>query len=164
MNLVTTLPMLLLSVLLLVSADLRADDSAVKQLEALGSYPAATGASDASSPAGSQTQDLQRNADELTHDFNMKRENNKVYEIVILGIVALVSLFMVLRFLTAKTSNSAPHIVNATGLICIIFGTIMLVLMAQSDQQLTAAVGILGAVAGYLFRSMHQGEDTKSRP
>lgn len=94
----------------------------------------------------------------------MKRENNKVYEIVILGIVALVSLFMVLRFLTAKTTNSGPHIVNATGLICIIFGTIMLVLMAQSDQQLTAAVGILGAVAGYLFRSMHQGEDTKSQP
>src|SRR5258706_14400536 len=111
MTLVTTLPMLLLSVLLLVSTDLRADDSAVKQLEVLGSYPAAIGASDASSPAGSQTQDLQRNADELTHDFNMKRENNKVYEIVILGIVALVSLFMVLRFLTAKTTNSAPHIV-----------------------------------------------------
>jgi hypothetical protein len=167
MKLIGTLPVLLLSALLLVASDLGADDTAVKQLEALGTYPTATRVSEAASPSpspsdSSQSEDVQRKADELTHEFNMRRENNKVYEIVILGVVALLSLFLVLRFLGAKSNTSAPHIVNATGLICIIFGTIMLVLMAQSDQQLTAAVGILGAVAGYLFRSMHQEEDAKT--
>jgi uncharacterized membrane protein len=150
-------------VLLLASSALSiAQDSVVKQLETAGSYETALRSSDVSAaPAASPVQDLQAKADQLTHEYKMRQESNKVYEIIILSLLALISLFLVLRFLTAKTPNAGPHIVNATGLICIIFGTILLVIMAQSDQQLTAAVGILGAVAGYLFRSMHRGDDGK---
>jgi len=36
-------------------------------------------------------------------------------------------------------------------LIIIVYGTIILVLVAEAEQQLTAAIGILGAIAGYLF-------------
>ena len=38
-----------------------------------------------------------------------------------------------------------------------------LVLMAETESQLTASVGILGAVAGYLFRSMHQDAEADSK-
>ena len=152
-----------LLVLLSVSSALcSAQDDAVKKLENAGSYTAAARVPDVpAQPTASPLQDLQAKADQLTHEFKMQQERNKVYEIMILSLLALCSLFLVLRFLGAKNPSSAPHIVNATGLICIIFGTILLVIMAQSDQQLTAAVGILGAVAGYLFRSLHQGGDKK---
>ncbi|MBK8890736.1 MAG: hypothetical protein IPN75_10250, partial [Dechloromonas sp.] len=56
------------------------------------------------------------------------------------------------------------HAVSATGLICIVFGTILLVLMAETETQLTASVGIIGAVAGYLFRSMHSDAEVKPNP
>jgi len=92
-------------------------------------------------------------ADRLTHEFRMREEDDKLYEIAILSTLALVSLFIVLRFITRKpgANYSATDIVNATGLIFIIFGTILLVIMADTEQQLTAAIGILGAVAGYIF-------------
>jgi len=58
-------------------------------------------------------------ADKLAHEFRMRQENDKLYEIAILSALAQVSLFIVLRFITAKTVYSASHIVNATGLIFI---------------------------------------------
>jgi hypothetical protein len=153
--------LVLLALMLVASTFANAEDNAVKQLDAAGSYDAALGASSAQPPPTTTPEHaLAANADQLTNSFKMLQETNKVYEIVILASLALISLFIVLYFLTAKTAYSGAHIVNASGLICIIWGTILLVLMAQSDQQMTAAVGILGAVAGYLFRSMHQGEDS----
>ena len=106
----------------------------------------------ASAPAPAST------ADRLTHEFRMRAEDDKLYEITILSALALLSLFIVLRFITRKpgTNYSATDIVNATGLIFIIFGTILLVIMADTDQQLTAAIGILGAVAGYIFGAIKQ--------
>ena len=97
-------------------------------------------------------------ADRLTHEYRMREEDNKLYEILILSALALLSLFIVLRFITRKpeTNYSATDIVNATGLIFIIFGTILLVIMADTDQQLTAAIGIMGAVAGYIFGAIKQ--------
>ena len=92
----------------------------------------------------------------------MREEDNKLYEIVILSALALVSLFIVLRFITRHPGISycATDIVNATGLIFIIFGTILLVIMADTEQQLTAAMGILGAVAGYIFGAIKQKAGT----
>ena len=160
-------------VALLLTGSVFADgqDAVVTKLESAANFETALRSADApASPSAvnGQTgngQDLQARADQLTHEYKMQQESNKVYEILILSGLALGSLFLVLRFIGAKSDNSGSHIVNATGLICIIFGTILLVIMAQSDQQLTAAVGILGAVAGYLFRSMHrqdeEGAETK---
>jgi hypothetical protein len=41
--------------------------------------------------------------------------------------------------------------------VLVIFATVLVVILAKVDQQLTAATGILGAIAGYLF-----GKTTKS--
>ncbi len=40
-----------------------------------------------------------------------------------------------------------------------LFGTIILVLIVDTNEQLTAAIGILGAVAGYLFRSAQENNN-----
>ena len=128
-------------------------------------YPASAPAQSAASaqptpapPTTAPTQAPAPTADRLTHEYRMREEDNKLYEILILSALALLSLFIVLRFITRKpeTNYSATDIVNATGLIFIIFGTILLVIMADTDQQLTAAIGILGAVAGYIFGAIKQ--------
>ena len=49
------------------------------------------------------------------------------------------------------SDKSATHVVSATGLIYIVFGTTILVVIANTEAQLTASMGILGAVAGYVF-------------
>jgi hypothetical protein len=134
-----------------------AADTPLQQAELAGLYPAAQQPAAPAAAEAPVVPEIAAKADELTHQYRMQQETNKIYEIGILSLLALVSLFLVLRFLSAQSRNSGPQIVNATGLICIIFGTILLVIMAHSDQQLTASMGILGAVAGYLFRSMHGG-------
>ncbi len=145
-----------LSLLLAAGANTCAADNLVKQLEAEGSYDQATRSADGQQPAADQ--DLRSQADQLTHEFRMRQETIKLYEIAILSGLALISLIIVLRFIAGRTDYSGTHIVTATGLIFIIFGTIMLVIMSENEEQMTAAIGILGAIAGYLFGAITRGK------
>jgi len=43
--------------------------------------------------------------------------------------------------------------VNAIGLVLVIEGTMFITVSALTSEQLTAPIGILGAIAGYLFGS-----------
>ncbi len=151
---------LILLALFTASAACRAADNDAKQLAKTHTYEKAmleamTGSGSLPAAADSATKDQTY---KLVHEFYMRREEVKLYEIAILSALALVSLFIVLRFITTKAAYSASHIVNATGLVFIIFGTILLVIMADTDEQLTAPIGILGAVAGYLFGSINRGK------
>jgi hypothetical protein len=153
--------------ILLYLAPCGAGEGEVGQLKAEGTYEAALRAKEVEQPSTFATvssalpNNGSRTADELTHEFRMTQQREKVYISVILGALALAAHFMALRFVRGKTeskgADSAPHIVNVTGLVYIIFGTIILVVLASTEQQLTAAIGILGAVAGYLFGTLPKG-------
>lgn len=96
--------------------------------------------------------------EELPPDIKRLRINNEFWYIVLLSALCVISLTIVLSFLKHK-DHSAKDIVNAAGLTLIIFGTIILVLVVSTSEQLTAAIGILGAIAGYLFRSVQGNEE-----
>ncbi|MDH5231842.1 MAG: hypothetical protein OEZ58_09005 [Gammaproteobacteria bacterium] len=90
------------------------------------------------------------------------RIENEFWYIVLLSALCVTTLTIVLTFLKDH-SHSAKDIVNATGLTLIIFGTIILVMVVNTSEQLTAAIGILGAIAGYLFRSVQDDSGSKSK-
>lgn len=82
--------------------------------------------------------------------YRMEEESNRlVLALSVMG-TGLLSLFLVLSYL--KSREAAPEtVVNGSGLVLVIFATVLVVILAKVDQQLTAATGILGTVAGYLF-------------
>ena len=89
--------------------------------------------------------------------------DNELWYVILLSLLSVASLIVALQFL--KMKNYKPRdVINITGLTLIIFGTIILVLVVDTSEQLTAAIGILGAVAGYLFRSAQEepGENNAS--
>lgn len=88
------------------------------------------------------------------------QSNNNFKIIITLCVVLLISLLLMLYFLRNRDSRD---IVSAVGLNLIIFGTVIMIMVAQTDQQLTAGAGILGAIAGYLFRSI-QSDDPRPAP
>jgi len=93
-------------------------------------------------------------------DIVKMRIDNEFWYILLLSALSLASLIVVLSFIRLNNeAYTSRDIVNAAGLILIIFGTIILVLVVNTSEQLTAAIGILGAIAGYLFRSV-QSEKT----
>lgn len=82
--------------------------------------------------------------------YRMEEEANR--RLLALSVMAtgILSLFLVLMYL--KSREAPPDtIVNGSGLVLVIFATVLVVILAKVDQQLTAATGILGAIAGYLF-------------
>ena len=93
----------------------------------------------------------------LKASANPAQVENEFYYVIILALLCLVSLSIVLTFLSKLKRDVQPRdIVSGAGLILIVFGTIILVLIVDTSEQLTAAIGILGAIAGYLFRSTQE--------
>jgi len=94
----------------------------------------------------------------LNATVNPAQVENEFYYVIILALLCLLSLSIVLTFLIRLKEDVQPRdIVSGAGLILIVFGTIILVLIVDTSEQLTAAIGILGAIAGYLFRSTQEG-------
>ena len=79
-------------------------------------------------------------------------KNRRLFILTLIG-AALISLVIVLGFLRLTGTASTETIVSGSGLVLVIYATVMVEVIAQSDQQLTATIGILGATAGYLFGS-----------
>jgi hypothetical protein len=97
-------------------------------------------------------------ANRLTHEFNMTQERYRLYECLALSVIVISSLATVLFFITRNKAYSATDIVNASGLILIIFGTIFLVVLTDAESQLSTGIGVMGAIAGYLFGKMQRND------
>ncbi len=117
---------------------------------------------------------LSERADELATEVQKKRDLYRFIEIIGIIVLGMVALYTVLHF-TLKADQArrerdpdAPgltpqDVLNVAGLILIIFGTLLVVMVADAEVQLTAAVGILGALAGYLFRGLHEKGDSRGQ-
>jgi uncharacterized BrkB/YihY/UPF0761 family membrane protein len=93
-----------------------------------------------------------------------QRVENELWYIIILSLLMVATLVVVLQYMKQQADHGAKDVVNAAGLVLVIFGTIMLVMVVQTSEQLTAAIGLLGAVAGYLFRSVQETGGKAARP
>jgi len=140
----------LLAALVLAMADAAAAQIATGRLDEIKREFAYNQAVKTSEPGGTANAPATEEDAKRYHEFRMQQQNDKVIFAGLLGALALAAHLLVLRFLP-RTVNSATHVVGATGLVYIVFGTIILVVIATTEAQLTAAMGILGAVAGYLF-------------
>lgn len=90
--------------------------------------------------------------DQLGQQWRLTRLEIRYKESILVSIMGLLSLGLILWRMTRKTSQcSGGDIIHASGLVLIIFGTLFLVVIVEVDEQLTASIGILGAIAGYLF-------------
>ena len=102
-------------------------------------------------------QDIAKNQlDVEQSQHTLKRIENEFWYVVILASLSIVSLLVVLHYLKLRPDSTPKDFVSATGLSLIVFGTIILVLIVDTSEQLTAAIGILGAIAGYLFRTAQE--------
>ncbi len=107
-------------------------------------------------------------ADKLLQEYRLAQEEYAYWEVMILAIMAVVSLTIVLTFMKLNGTCKPRDMVTTAGLILIIFSTIILVLVADSQEQISAAIGVLGAIAGYLFgsaaASSRKPEEKEKRP
>ena len=83
--------------------------------------------------------------------------NNLHYTIIMASLYAF-SLIIIIILMKMTPDHQAKDLVTIVGLISVIFGSILLVLVVGSTDQLTAPMGILGAIAGYLFGSAQKKE------
>lgn len=90
------------------------------------------------------------NGDSDYFRFRMIQQHNAAIYAGILAFTAVLAHLLTLWFLKGM-HGAASYVVSVTALIYVVFGTILLVVIANTEAQLTAAMGILGAVAGYVF-------------
>lgn len=96
--------------------------------------------------------------------YRMAEESNRlILALSVMG-AGILSLLLVLAFL--KSRGTAPEtMVTGSGLVLVVFATVLIVILVKRDEQLTAATGILGAIAGYLFgKAAKGGSDAEQIP
>ena len=90
---------------------------------------------------------------DLEAEYRIQQERHRY--ILGLCIVFLTAVFLLIELIILKCSNACTpeNILNGTGLVLIIQATVLVVLLSPTSEQLTAAIGVLAAIAGYLFGS-----------
>jgi Na+-transporting methylmalonyl-CoA/oxaloacetate decarboxylase beta subunit len=94
--------------------------------------------------------------------YRMAEESNRlILALSVMG-AGLLALFLVLTYL--KSREAPPEsVVTGNGLVLVIFATVLIVILVKRDEQLTAATGILGAIAGYLFGKTAKGPESEQK-
>ncbi|GJL50203.1 MAG: hypothetical protein NPIRA01_14300 [Nitrospirales bacterium] len=105
-------------------------------------------------PQESPAQEIFSEADKYTFEFNQLKEQNRLYHTLGVAIAGMISLMIMLFVISKSKDYTAQDVIYASGLVFVIFGTIAIVVLADVEQQLTASIGIMGAIAGYLFGKM----------
>ena len=103
-----------------------------------------------------KTSSLQEKADELTHEYRLLVEQNRLKLLAAVCLAGVICLFTILWFISRSDAYTSQDIVTSSGLVLIIMGTIMIILIADTGEALTAPMGIMGAIAGYLFGRMNK--------
>ena len=80
------------------------------------------------------------------------------YRYVLITAILYAFTLVIITILMNTTDHQAKDIVTVIGLVSVIFGAILLVLVVDTTDALTAPMGILGAIAGYLFGRSQKGE------
>ena len=107
-------------------------------------------------------------AEELTAKVHIEKESNRFWLTLAVALVGAAFLFVSLHHMgkVARITGSREHavrpsdIMNIVALHLIVFGTLLVVMTADVSDQLTAAAGILGALAGYIFRGINDRADS----
>ena len=147
-----------------IATETTTTEKSIEQMSSEYSYPnvekAIQGDAAQTTTAPDKATNTLEKADKLVAGNILARGENKLLAAGFLLMGMICSLYCVLYFIR-KTRHGADDIVHASGLVLLIFGTIILVVIVNVEQQLTAAMGILGAIAGYLFGSLNRGKEEK---
>jgi hypothetical protein len=100
------------------------------------------------------------NAPTPEQTFRMLQEQDKHMEIFALIGSMIFALLLMLAAVRLCGHKAYAGVVSGGGLVLIIFGTLFIAVYASTPDQLTAPIGILGAIAGYLFGSAQRAKDS----
>ena len=120
---------------------------------------------DAQAQAHIQTTEI---AEKLTAQVHIEKESNRFWLTLAVACVGAIFLFVSLHHMSKAAQKSGARenavrpsdIMNIVALHLIVFGTLLVVMTADVSDQLTAAAGILGALAGYIFRGINDRGDS----
>lgn len=95
-------------------------------------------------------------------EYIMLQEKHRMLLLIAIVVSTPILLALVLFFLKKAPNYSGDSLVHAIGLVLVIEGTMFIAVSAITTEQLTAPIGILGAIAGYLFGTARHKTATKT--
>jgi len=84
-------------------------------------------------------------------EYRTLQERNKIVLLVAISVTAVFFLLLTLYFIYRGKNYTPSDIVHGTGLVLVIQAILFVVVFSPTSEQLTASIGALGAIAGYLF-------------
>jgi len=86
-----------------------------------------------------------------------------LFVVVGLMMTAVIMMSMVLKAIASSKHHTPQDLVMGSGLIVVVFSTLILVNAATSTEALMAAIGIIGSVTGYVLGHAKKEKDENKR-
>lgn len=86
-------------------------------------------------------------------EYRELQETHRFYLIAAMIGITPIFLLILLYFIRKSNEFTENAILHSSGLVLVIQATVIVVIAAPTTEQLTAAIGVLAAIAGYLFGS-----------
>jgi hypothetical protein len=113
------------------------------------------------SPNDTQSQKAQSMQEDY-NKFKMVSDQNRFILLIVMILVTPIFLYIVLYFMKNSAQFNSEHVVHASALVLLIQGTAFIVVASLTTEQLTAAIGVMGAIAGYLFGTATKTKKTET--
>ncbi len=84
-------------------------------------------------------------------EYRTLQERSKVILLMAIAVSAVFFMLLTLYFIYRVKNYTPSDIVHGTGLVLVIQAILFVVVYSPTSEQLTASIGALGAIAGYLF-------------
>jgi hypothetical protein len=84
-------------------------------------------------------------------EYRMLQEKNKIILLVAISAMTVFFMGLTLYFIYRVKNYTPSDIVHGSGLVLVIQAILFVVVFSPTSEQLTASIGALGAIAGYLF-------------
>jgi hypothetical protein len=96
-------------------------------------------------------------------DLLLLQEKHRMQLLLAIVVSTPILLVLALFFLKKTPDCTGESLVSAVGLVLVVEGTMFIAVSAITTEQLTAPIGILGAIAGYLFGAAKRRVMDKSK-
>jgi len=87
----------------------------------------------------------------VVKSLHLSESYYRLYLVYCILATAVIFMWIILRFISKSPTHTSDDIVTGAGLVVVVMGTLFIVIASTTTEALTAAIGLLGAVGGYVF-------------
>ena len=90
----------------------------------------------------------------IVQSLHLSESYYRLYLVFVIMGAAVLFMWLILRAIGKTKDHSSEDVISASGLVIVVMATLFIVIASTTTEALTAAIGLIGAVCGYVLGNL----------